>query len=85
MRWGWKDSLVRLTRPGYNNFSRSLSVTPTIDEGAGVPTRGAAEAKAAFAGDLGGLVVQSIDADLLVVCKTGVWGVGLLVSVILSS
>jgi hypothetical protein len=40
--------LVKLTLPGYNNFSLSLSVAPTGPFRSGVQTRGAADDKEAF-------------------------------------
>jgi hypothetical protein len=65
---GRDDSLVKLTLPGYSNFSRSLSVVLI----GGVPTCGGADDRDALTGNgFGGLAGKSSDGDRLCVADFG--------------
>ena len=79
-----KYLLVRLTLPGYNNFSRSLSV---VFEG-GDPTCGVADDNDAFTGNgLGGVATTSTseDGDRLCVIGLGSSGVAALPKSVIAS
>lgn len=74
-----KHSLVKLTRPGYKSFSRSLSPVG----GVGPPTAGAADANDAFA--VVGLGIGDSSADTFLLWVWGSNGVAVLGFVITSN